>query len=187
MIVGLDLDGVIRDFLGALRKQYKKIYPDHEIKPVTRWGLHEFFPIGDKIYDFIWEEYAKECLCNAEPFPGAIGFIEYLNYHSYEICIITAQPTWQAKKCTFDWLVKNDILELVNHVAILEPHLKMKKGFVRVDIILEDAPHHLKYSKDGGLITVCYDQMWNQGCESDYRVKSYEEFIELLGKLSREL
>ena len=187
MIVGVDLDGVVRDFLGALKKKYKKVYPDHKIKEVNFWGLHEFFPIGRAIYDFIWEWYPEACLRDAEPLPGAKDFITALANHCYEICIVTAQPTWQAKKATFEWLVRNDILNMVHHVAIIEPNmgLEMGKSHIKVDILLEDAPHHLEAANMAGIITVCYDQPWNQDAVSDYRVKHYDEFLDILAKYSK--
>jgi len=73
MIVGVDVDGVLRDFEKQVRKVYKQVYPSHEIKPFVAWELHRFFPIGEKIYDFIWHQYPDLCLGNAPPLDDYTG------------------------------------------------------------------------------------------------------------------
>ncbi|MBW1783069.1 MAG: hypothetical protein JRL30_20290 [Deltaproteobacteria bacterium] len=185
MIINLDLDGVMRDFLGALKKQYKKVYPDHKIKPVNRWGLHEFFPIGEDIYDFIWLEYVKECLFEADIYDGALIMMDQLRDRGHEITILTAQPTLQAKNWTFQWMLDRGVLHRANNVVIIDPNSDMDKGYIKGDLILEDAPHHLNDCMNAGITTVCYDQPWNQGWRQGHRVKTYDEFIEIVDRLSR--
>ncbi|MEJ2050598.1 MAG: hypothetical protein P8Y60_12325 [Calditrichota bacterium] len=46
----IDLDGVVRDFVGSLTRVYKFHFPEHEVLPVISRRLEDFFPIGDQIY-----------------------------------------------------------------------------------------------------------------------------------------
>ena len=58
----VDLDGVVRDFIGSLIHVYKVIYPDHSILPVTSRRLEDFFPIGEEIYKFMKSGYIEQIM-----------------------------------------------------------------------------------------------------------------------------
>ena len=68
----IDLDGVIRDFIGSLIKVYNRIHPDHQVLPVNSRKLETFFPLGQKVYQFMKPGYIEEIMEEAEPYPGAI-------------------------------------------------------------------------------------------------------------------
>ena len=56
----IDVDGVLRDFIGGLASIYQREYPDHKIKPVVSRDLHDNFPIGQEIYRFMDETDPEE-------------------------------------------------------------------------------------------------------------------------------
>ena len=166
----IDLDGVIRDFVGSLIRVYKKEYPDHEVLPIRSRKLEDFFPIGRDIYRFIESGYLNEIMENADPYPGAIETL-FKWQSEFDIVIVTAQPE-QSRASTFKWIGKNDLP--TNEVIIT-----YYKSEIPGIALLDDFIDNLEEFKKTGRFAVCMDQPWNQHW-SGPRVKSMHEFFELI-------
>lgn len=168
----LDLDGVIRDFVKSVKKVYKREYPDHAIKEVVSRELHNYFPIGERINEFIKDKFGEEILLNAPEYPGAIDGLRKWE-DKFEIVIVTAQPDdWRYS--TYSW-IGNHYLP-VNEVKIIyEKHTV--DGFA----LLDDFPDNLELFAKTGRLAVCMDRPWNQDWKGE-RVKTVDEFFELVHK-----
>jgi 5'-nucleotidase len=166
--VVLDLDGVVRDFVGRLKKIYKKFYPEHEIKPITSRRLEEFFPIGENIYRFIKNGLVKEIMEEADPYPGSI---EALNRwkNKFEIVVATAQPEI-SRAATFVWIGKFNIP--TNEIVIT-----FDKSKIEGIALLDDFIDNLTSFASTGRLAVCLDQPWNQEWQGP-RVKNVDQFFE---------
>lgn len=184
IVVGVDVDGVLRDLIGGLTRTYSEHYPDHEIKPVTAWGLEQFFPIGEKIYDFLWRDWdsAYECYRNSKAYPGAIEFAQKLFYmDDVEVAIVTSQPTSIAKKMTWRWLYKNGFIGWSSSVIMLSGELK--KSEIRLDVLIDDCGVNLKRCYHNDItIPICFDQPWNQDW-AGVRAHDYDEAIWLVSSV----
>lgn len=177
VIVGVDVDGVLRDLVGGLTKTYVEYYPDHEVKPVTEWGLEKFFPIGEVIYDFLWgnEMSSYDCYAKSEPYPGAVDFVRDLSrVKDVEVAIVTTQPYLLAKSMTFAWLEGYSILPHAQSVIMLSGSLKRHN--IGLDILIDDCTDNLRRCKD--TLPVCFDRPWNQDWRMSPRAYSYNDCLE---------
>ncbi len=171
MRVAIDIDGVLRDFTGVVAKVYAREYPDHKVEEITEWGIHKFFPIGEKIYDFVFKEHVEEIFTTANAYRGAAAFMRALKARKHDVWLVTAQPT--AKEIyTFRWLQSNEIV--YDNIAFTN-----NKPVVDCDIFLDDGTHNLTAIRDAGKFAVAFDRPWNSGW-TGLRVKSFRGFTDLL-------
>lgn len=163
----IDLDGVIRDFVGSLTRVYKTHYPDDEVLPIVSRRLEEFFPIGDKIYQFVKEGLINQIMEEADPYPGAIEALNKWN-DRFEIVIVTSQPDF-SRDSTYIWVGKHKIPTNEVHITYYKSDIK---GFA----LLDDFVDNLQEFQETGRLAVCLDQPWNQSWKGP-RVQSVEEFF----------
>jgi 5'(3')-deoxyribonucleotidase len=168
----IDLDGVIRDFIEGLRIVYSREYPDHEIKNVLSRDLHEFFPIGKDIYDFLKQKFGEEILLESPPYPGAIEALRKWE-DVFEIAIVTAQPPdW--RYATYSWIGNYSLP--INEIKVIHDKHTVP-GFA----LLDDFKENLELFAETGRLAVCMDQPWNQDWKGP-RVKSVDEFFQVIDK-----
>lgn len=171
MRVAIDIDGVLRNFTGSVGKVYAREFPDHKVEPITEWGIHKFFPIGEAIYDFVFKAHAEEIFTKAEAYRGAATFMRTLKARKHEVWIVTSQPAGQ-EGYTIQWLRDNGIV--YDSIAFTN-----SKPVVDCDIFLDDGTHNLTAIRDAGKFAVALDRPWNSGY-TGLRVKTYREFLDLL-------
>lgn len=166
----VDLDGVVRDFIGSLIDVYTDVYPDHSILPVTSRRLEDFFPIGEKIYQFMKTGYIERIMENAAAYPGALEALQ-LWQNEFEIVIVTAQPD-DIRASTYIWIGKNKLASNEVHISYFKSQIE---GFA----LLDDFIDNLDDFAQTGRLAICLDQPWNQEWKGP-RVKSVEEFFQYL-------
>jgi phosphoglycolate phosphatase-like HAD superfamily hydrolase len=177
-ILGIDLDGVLRDFVSGLTSAYRAHYPGHEVEPVTDWDLHQFFPIGRDIYEFLWgdPEVTRMILEGAPPYDGAVEFVATLSgMEGVEIAIVTHQPSPCARMSAWEWLRHHGVLQHVDSVIILSGALT-KGDIDGLDVLLDDYEKNLEML-GAETIPVCMARPWNEGNWSGLTVHSYGEFL----------
>lgn len=164
----IDVDGVLRDFVGSLKQIYLQQYPDHVIRePITSRALEDFFPIGNAIYQFMDEHYATEILRDAPAYPGAIEALQKWD-EKFEIVIATAQPP-EGRAPTLEWLGKHG-------VPAKEVHMIYDKYQLMGAALLDDFSHNLQAFHDTGRMAVCLAQPWNSDW-AGVRVDTVDEFF----------
>jgi len=165
----VDLDGVIRDFITGLRNIYLGEYPDHTVKEIISRDLPKYFPIGEKINDFLEKEFT-EILLKAPSYPGAIEALQKWE-ESFEIVIVTAQPP-QYRYATFSWIGNHSL-------PADEVRITFDKHSVDGYALLDDFPENLESFARTDRLAVCLDQPWNKDWQG-LRVKTVNEFFELV-------
>ncbi len=164
----LDLDGVIRDFVGSLIRVYNREYPDHQVQPVTSRELEKYFPIKEKIYPFMESGNIKEILEDAEPYPGALEALHHWR-DEFEIVVVTSQ-TEVGRSPTLSWIGKNDI-------PTNEVHISHYKSEIDGIALLDDFQDNLEVFAATGRLAVCLDQPWNQQWNGP-RVETVHQFFD---------
>ena len=184
MIVGLDVDGIIRDFNGSLKRVYLREYPDHKVTDPTEWDLSKAYPIGKDINKFAFETYVNEIYLEADPYEGALDFVEDIA-RDYEIVIITSQPNYQAVYNSFEWLNKHGFNKYVsNHVFKDSSSKVFTKGHVRVDVLIDDYEENLKDAWEMGVFAVGIERSWNKG-KWDPLFKNYHDLLQFLKRYEK--
>ena len=170
--VGIDLDEVVRDFVGSLNRWYAIDHPDHWIKEITEWNLAPFYPIGAGINEYAFEQRAKEILEGAEVCKGAIEMLEALKARGCEVWIINAPARRGHELFACNWLAEHKIP--YNHLAFT-----VKKYRIDCHVYLDDGQHNLEALRDSGKFAVAWTKPWNKGWVGP-RVSSYDRFLELI-------
>jgi len=170
----IDVDGVIRDYMGYVYQLYSKHFPDHKIESVKTWSMAEYFPIGEDIYDFVFNRHAEEITANAEPFLGAIESIR-AHMDEFDIAIVSAQNE-KGTHGTLAWMAKHK-------VPVREYHFTFEKDKIPGDILLDDAPHNLDAFLATGRPAVAIKQPWNDGWKGD-KVDNVAGFFDYVKRLN---
>lgn len=170
----VDLDGVIRDFITGLKNAYLGKYPDHTVEEILSRDLYKYFPIGEKINEFLDTEFT-EILLKAPSYPGAIEALQKWE-DAFEIVIVTAQLP-QYRYATFSWIGNHSL-------PTDEVRITFDKHIVDGYALLDDFPENLKLFAGTDRLAVCLDQPWNKEWDG-LRVKTVEEFFQLVNKRMR--
>jgi len=172
----IDVDGVLRDFITSLMMVYLREYPEHDVSLITSRKLHENFPIGEKVYEFMDETFAWEILTEAPPFPGAIEALQKW-HQKFNIVIATNQPPL-GKAPTLVWLG-------THHVPSDEIHITADKHLLPGVAILDDFVDNLDKFASTGRLAVCMDRPWNKHWKGP-RVETVDDFFCLVSEYLKE-
>ena len=172
MKIGIDIDGVIRDFVNKTEEVYFREYPSHKLIRRDVYDFSLWFPIGKEIFKFIYETYSKEIFTQAQPYENAFDFMIKLRGGNCVI-LVTNQLTRNLEELTKKWLeIKN-----ISYDKLM--FTKDKSEFIG-DYLLDDCTANLeRIRQERNSIPVCFDQPWNQDWKG-LRVKSYNKFLELI-------
>lgn len=175
MNIAIDVDEVLRDFVGQLIIEYKKDFPDHDVTPVESWDVSLSFPIGHALYDYFKLTRPREIFEYAPVLKGAQDMCEELRQDGHILWLVTSQEKGN-EVYTCNWLAKNYIS--YDHLVFTS-----QKDRVVCDVLLDDGMHNLEAFKKTGGIAVCMDKPWNKDWDG-YRVTSMYEFYDLVKTLS---
>jgi 5'(3')-deoxyribonucleotidase len=172
----IDVDGVLRDFIGSLIRVYLREYPGHKVKPVNSRKLEDFFPIKEKIYPFMDETFAWEILAEAYPYSETIEALEGWE-KEFKIIIATTQPPF-GRSPTFYWLGKH-------RVPCDEIHVTSEKHLLSGVALLDDFVDNLEKFAATGRLAVCMDRPWNRHWKGP-RVKTVDDFFAIVSEYLKE-
>lgn len=152
----IDTDGVIRNFLDKTIEVYKRTYPEHQVEEVTNWALHRFFPIGKRVYDFIYKEHTVEIFTEANLYEGAIEFLNGVK-KDYRIILCSSQPNILAMRHTVMWYE-------LNKIPYDDIVFTTDKWKLHADFLIDDSPKQLDMAikNDCGIKCIIpFIQPWN--------------------------
>lgn len=170
MIIGLDIDGVLRNFTKQLIKIYKEDFPSHTVLPIDTWFFENSFPIKKDIYQY-YKDNADRIFEHAERYENADLFSKALCGSGHYVILVTSQPRG-SEIYTMRWVEKNNIA--YNSIVFTD-----KKSIVNADIFLDDSPINIEELRENGKRCVVFDQQWNKEHGGE-RCKSYEQFMEIV-------
>ena len=174
MIIGMDMDGCLVDFVGSALSRIKQL-----------WGLDLDYEdlvtprIEDIITSRLKSPVSSEALCSALfqpgffismlPRPGAIDAVSTLLYQGHELVIIT-KAHLQAPH-----IVKEKAEWLAYHLQNVEYQTIViqsggNKDLINVDVLVDDDPDNLEHPT---ATTICVEHPWN----ADYRFNKHEQRI----------
>lgn len=170
--IGLDVDGVLRNFVGALRREYAKDYPKHRVKKIDKWDFSDSFPIGKDIWTYAFETRIREIFTGADQYSYASGLTKWLKSQGHEIWIITTQKKG-TEHFTLEWLKKNDIR--YDHIVFT-----CDKHRIDCHVLLDDNVVNLEDFKTSLTGTpICMSRPWNNDWTGQ-RVVNLKDFQSLI-------
>ena len=165
MRIGIDCDGVLRDFIPDLINKIKETNPElaYGIRVPTSWDWEEWLPFWteEETEKYVFEDHFEELF---GPEASVIGtslkdwpvLKEWAKNHGHELVLVSAQ--------------RDDCIDITNmwlnnyRFKFDEKVYTHKKHLVDVDVLVDDSPAKLgrfkKQSVTGG-IPICFRQPWN--------------------------
>ena len=185
--VGIDVDGVLRDFCQGLERVVKENYPQYlpeDYTGINNWKLSENFraskPDLQKIY---WDDYAKEIMGESPAFEENVKQMKDMILWGEDIgvrfvCVTSQKP--HGRHFTTYWLGKHEL----NFDTIY-----FRRGFEKaktpVDYLIDDSPNNWRYWKEqrgfeDGFILM--DAPYNQDIDAKNRIFQLDDAVDLIAK-----
>lgn len=172
--VGVDLDGVVYDFVGQYREfllGYGDYAYGHYPQP-TQWRFFEDWKISEEEFLKHLRNHGREIFREGQPYPGAIKALQCLAAAGHTLVFITDRVIMgeAAEPETKYWLRK--------HLFVgteFELHVTADKSSVKVDYFIDDKPENLAAMPFATDVYLC-DRPWNK--DSGYERMSLTQFVD---------
>lgn len=176
MKVGIDLDGVVFDWVGAVTREYENWFGFPLAGQIKEWDdplkLSHFESYTDL---FDWCDRANVWGACAYV-PGARGGIEHLLAEGHQISFVTSRHGGGA-----DWakMWVDSQFGPRNMRVGFYPNLGVAKYTVPCSVYIEDSPAAIQELQGAGKDVLIFDQPWNAKVKGD-RVKSWIDAVEAI-------
>lgn len=179
----LDLDDTINTLVPTWINLYNQDYNDNlQLEDIKTWDIQKYVKptCGMKIYDYVKNPKLFE---NLDIQPNAQRVIEWLHEY-FEIFVVTAfKPEVVIAKTK--WILEK--LPFINpeHICFVN-----KKGLLKADYIIDDAPHNLKDFKNTNPLglPIIFNMPWNRTLKNKFpRVSNWleiEQFFKNILKIN---
>jgi len=180
--IGIDIDGVLRDFSTTFHSLMKRDYPDVVLTDtIVDWDFEKSFTMDRKeLQKLYWGEYKRDVFRFAPPIKDSIMHMRKLfiwadeNKHKL-IAVSSQRPTGRSD--SLYWL-GNHYLGF-EEVHFIRGEKKWKKD---IDWLVDDSPENYKHwinnrDEDGFIL---FDAPYNQYLKPTYRVKSLWEITNII-------
>lgn len=183
--IGIDVDGVLRDFVTGLIITYRKKFPaDRIIEPITSFNIQDFFPDYKDNMKMFFRENAEEVMFKNSPIiKNADRGMKYLRRLGYTLNIITSQKE-ETLEPTIRWLrkfkIKYDKMYNTSSKHLVEDF----------DIHIDDDPDQITNIVNAGKKVLIFSTPQNQHIPIEieqkcHRVKDWNEIIDLFEDLEK--
>ena len=172
MRIGIDCDGVLRDFIPDLINQIKTDYPNKVdlIKTPNSWEWESWLPFWteDQTEGYVFSRRYLELFGpDANPIKSSLEDWPKLKVwakeHDHELILVSAQRD-HCIEPTEAWLQRWGFM-------FDEYHFTKEKWSIDVDVLIDDSPEKLDIFKDRSVAygnSICYKQTWNQDRQKKY-------------------
>ena len=174
MRLGIDLDGVVANFIRGWMMRYNLEFGTHLTEDqVDHWDAAGDLTHFDDMAGFWnWAGAAgggPTVFRNLETYPGAMRTLCELAA-DHDIVVLSMKPDWAAAD-TFAWIADQ-------HLPTREIHLLRDKWKVPCDLYLDDSPHALPdlVQHRPHAIVCRFVRPWNQPVTGAYDIHTWEEF-----------
>ena len=186
MRIGIDCDGVLRDFIPALIDSIKETHPQHANKILVpeSWDWETWLPFWteEETEKYVFEDnyldfFGVECppiKSSVEDWPK---LVQWAKDNGHELILVSAQRP-HCEEPTTDWLQR------WGFVGWDEIHYTKHKWAVDVDVLIDDSPEKLKQFNERSVNygrSICYKQTWNQECQDSSM--SIDRLSDIIGKV----
>ena len=172
MRIGIDCDGVLRDFIPDLIEGIKTTHPEHKDKILVpkSWDWETWLPFWteDETEKYVFEDnyldyFGPECSPIKESVEDWKKLKAWALLNDHELVLVSAQRE-HCIEPTNDWLEKYGF-------DFDEKHYTKHKWSVDVDVLIDDSPEKLEIFNDRSVNygkAIRYRQTWNESCQDKY-------------------
>jgi 5'(3')-deoxyribonucleotidase len=175
MRIGFDLDGVLYDFVNALRVYmvHHRGYPAYRLGASTSWNFFkDNWGMTTDEFLSIYEDgvNAGVVFTHGNIEEGAIDLLHSLREHGHTVHIVTHRTIGsKAQQATVDWLSREGFEW--DSLTFSED-----KTIIKTDIFIEDKVENFLDLEESGVRSFIMDRAWNQHLSTPYRVNSLKDF-----------
>lgn len=183
----VDLDAIVADLATDWLALYNAAHPDKP--PVTVAGVDKW-DIGKAIGDKSIDKYLNTpgLYINLKPFPGAIEALRAISKMKWKNGTPAYDIIFLTSAISAPHILADKSAWLRQHFPFIGPKNHMygyKKGLVRGDFLIDDAPKNLLNWKannpDGITMTINYP--YNKEAEVDFRAGNYDDMETTWGRI----
>ena len=186
MRIGIDCDGVLRDFIPALIDSIKTTHPEHADKILVpkSWDWEQWLPFWteEQTEKYVFEDnyidlFGIDCPPIKEAVEDWPKLREWAKENGHELILVSAQRE-NCKELTDAWLQRWGFM------GWDEIHYTPHKWAVDVDVLIDDSPSKLKKFGERSVShgnPICFKQTWNTECQTKYM--TIDRLSDLIGKL----
>ena len=169
--IGIDCDGVLRDFIPALIDSIKETHPEHADKILVpnSWEWESWLPFWseDETEKYVFEDnfldfFGPSCPPIKSSFEDWPKLRAWAIENGHELVLVSAQRP-HCEEPTTAWLEKYGF-------DFDEIHYTKHKWSIDVDVLIDDSPEKLEKFADRSVnhgSAVCYKQTWNKQCQEN--------------------
>ena len=186
LTIGLDIDGVIIDYISAILPLLSEICNRPLIRDdITHTALTRILDIDEETSEQIWEQIlGTNLLQSSPPVKGAIEGVAALSRH--EIWLITGRPT-SLQNLTVSWLDENRVKydRIVFDSGKTAGNLSLER---QCHVFVEDQLEVASLLADAGVYTLLFNQPWNQSDmlpENCHRVYDWDTIVRMINRLEQ--
>ena len=183
--IGIDVDGVLRDFCDGLTKVVREHYPQYmkeDFIEVNDWKLaNNFNCTKEDLQQIYWHDYADEIMGNSNPIPGAIEqmyeLVDWAEEKGHSLVCVTSQKP-HARYHTLSWLGKHGI-----NFDTIYFRKGWQKWMVDVDYLVDDSPNNFEnWVRGRGMQEgfILMNQPYNKHIKSNCRIKELKQIKEII-------
>ena len=173
MRIGIDCDGVLRDFIPDVISLIKEKHPEHQGKILTPtdWEWETWLPFWseEQTEKFVFEDnYERLFGPDANPIDSSAydwpRLVHWAKENNHQLILVSAQRP-HCEDITTEWLQR------WGFVGWDEMHYTKEKWSIDVDVLVDDSPEKLDKFKDRSVAygsPICFRQTWNQESQKKY-------------------
>jgi len=185
--IGVDVDGVLRDFPQDLFRVIERDHPDWLIKNDSdsfvsieeNWELEKSFNATDEEIKQLYRiDAGKEILADGLPYQDNVDYLrkEIQKQEHDFVCVTSQHPS--CSHHTLTWLGKHQL-----NFETVYFRRGEKKWMVECDFLIDDSPENWTAWKNGRGSDnnfILINQKWNESLKATNRVDSIEEALNII-------
>ena len=172
MRIGIDCDGVLRDFITDLIEGVKTTHPEHtnKIKTPTSWEWESWLPFwtDEETEKYVFEDnYLDFFGVVASPIKSSVEdwpkLKQWAKENDHQLILVSAQRE-HCQELTTEWLQRWGIV-------FDEMHYTKEKWSIDVDVLIDDSPEKLDILNDRSVAygrPICMKTTWNEDSQKKY-------------------
>jgi len=185
MRIGIDCDGVLRNFIPNIIESIKENHPEFakEILTPLKWDWESWLPFWteEETEKYVFEDnfldlFGIECPAIKSSLEDWPLLKKWANENKHELVLISAQRD-HCIEPTNAWLDKYGF-------NFNEKHYTKNKHLVDVDILIDDSPAKLEMFKNESINNgspICFKQSWNK--KSQKSIMSINRLSEIISRV----
>jgi len=173
MIIGVDVDGVLRNFREGFERYFNLYYPQYELPEdfFYSYDIYAKLPSNTRL---VMEALLPVILETSEPYIEADYFLNVLRNFG-EVRIITSNRGGN-KAITETWLYKHKFFDEIPNILSYYPKALCKE----IDILIDDNPFEIEEFQKTGRSALLISREWNQG------IYGYKGIVDRIKEMSFE-